>query len=52
MDGLYQRLNGLELVKKYVKAKGVENISVEINPVLLSYSGIDDNSIEKRGPGS
>ncbi len=47
-DGLYQRLNGLDLVKKYVKANGVENISVDINPVLLSYSGVDDeNSGEK-----
>lgn len=38
-DGYYNRLNALNLAKKYFKIPGIEGVTVEINPVLLHSVG-------------
>lgn len=40
-DGYLQRLNGLLLVKKYIKAEGVESIEVNIADVLKGNNTVD-----------
>ena len=47
-DGLMQRTYGLELIKKYVKAEGVDKIEVKANEILLPKT--DEHNIPEEVP--